>query len=394
MRMLPACLALLLLPALGGTLRAAPQDEPVMRSSDVKKLARPVSDWLEAKVAGKTTKQLQDREKILATLESVRKSLKGQDPLTLVADWEIILETARDFPRSGFRKGKAVRFEENPRAPYLLRVPKRYNPGKEAWPLLYLLDDAGADPEETLKGLPPEILDRWLVVARDMQGIGEEEFLDQGALRLAGLPRAVQGFRVDRNRMAILGIGSSVPLAARLAAALPHFFAAVALVGGEVPADVPADNLARVQVASHPDLAAASAWLQEQPPRDAYPLELTFSPLFGWAGRAYWVQATRFETADSTADGKPARVQVRVDRESNTITIEARYVRQLTLYLNDRIVDLDRKVTVVRNGVAYEIQPRRTLGVLLENFLNTLDTRAVVTAMVRQLDVPDREEQQ
>lgn len=391
MRSLPAFLVLLLLPGLAGSLAASPQAEPELRSSEVGKLVRPVADWFEAKVAGETTKRLQAREKLLAALQGVQKAHKGRDPLAFVADWEVILEKARTWPRKGFRKGKAERFAEVERAPYHLWVPKGYNPSKQAWPLLYVLDDAGGDAAATLDGLPQELRNGWIVVVREMQGIGAKEFMDEGSLRLAGLPRAVQTLRVDRNRMVLLGIGSSAPLAVQLAAALPHFFSAVALVGGEKPADLPPDNLALVPVAGHPDLAAAAAWVQEQPPRDPYRLEFAFTPLYSWAGRAWWVQATEFEAPDSISDGEVARIEVKVDRETNTIRLDARHVRQVTLYLNDRIVDLDRKVTIVRNGASYEIEPQRTVGVLLENFVNTLDSRFVVTAMVRQLDIPEPE---
>jgi hypothetical protein len=79
---------------------------------------------------------------------------------------------------------------------------------------------------------------------------------------------------------------------------------------------------------------------------------------------------------------------VKVDRDSNTITIDSVGVYTFALSLNDLIVDLDEEVTIVRNGEPYKANFSRTVGTMLAHFEQAFDSGAVFPVLLRQLDVP------
>lgn len=60
---------------------------------------------------------------------------------------------------------------------------------------------------------------------------------------------------------------------------------------------------------------------------------------------AYWVNVDV-----ATADAPDQELDVKVDDEKNEIQIEAKGIKQVSLFLNDEIVDMDRPVRVVING--------------------------------------------
>ena len=233
------------------------------------------------------------------------------------------------------------------------------------------------------------------MVAPDFREISPEDAIGRDGRRrlVRTLGIATLQFRVDPNRIFLVGIGAHGPTAARFAALQPHFYSAVAAVGGEADAGRAAPNLAMVNHSTQDDLAAAAAWLLEQPARSAYPSAIDFTLTEPWAGRAFWVQATRFDQSGITAEdaGDASSFKVAVDAATNTIRIDGKGVYQVILYLNDRIVDLDKTVHIVRNGVEYQYTPNRSLGILLQNFATSVDAGAVFPATVQQVDLPEPE---
>ena len=60
--------------------------------------------------------------------------------------------------------------------------------------------------------------------------------------------------------------------------------------------------------------------------------------------KAYWIEVPPTE-------GDGIVIQAEADREANRISVTGSGVASVTLFLNDELVDLERPVTIVLNGV-------------------------------------------
>ena len=87
--------------------------------------------------------------------------------------------------------------------------------------------------------------------------------------------------------------------------------------------------------------AAALSWLAQYR-RNPYPKHIVWQQEKVTRGHFYWLSAP----ADEAAQGK--RVEARI--EGNTIHIDHCDYSRLTIYLNDNMVDLDKKVTILYKG--------------------------------------------
>jgi hypothetical protein len=77
--------------------------------------------------------------------------------------------------------------------------------------------------------------------------------------------------------------------------------------------------------------------------------------------RAYWLQVPRFDNTDGKAS-----ITAKIDRAANSIAIESKGIGEVTLFLNDLLVDLDRPLRVVCNGVEHEDLVQRSFYDFLE----------------------------
>lgn len=380
---------------LAGALLAAPlaAQEAQLKSGDAKKIGKPIGDWIEAKIENDFEKLAEAKDALYEAVEDVNKKLKDQDVLAMIDDWEILLDSSRDYATAGefIKKGK-VESHEFLGTDYAAWVPSKYNPKKSSYPTVLLLTDAERGP--AIEALPEELREQFLIVAPSLDGVGSTELDTMYRSQLRMLGTAVQGamhFRVDRDRLFVIGQGEAgVAVASDLAALFPHFFAGVATVGAPVAASAGKTNLELLHSAGdHADLAAALGWCLEAGERAKYPASFSFELVREWAGRAFWVQALNFDVA---ADGEPTnKMTVSVDRATNTITIDTTGVYSLRIFLNDKIVDLDQEVTIIRNGSTYKGTFSRTLGALTESFEGAFDTGDIYTARLAQLDVPVEE---
>jgi len=76
-----------------------------------------------------------------------------------------------------------------------------------------------------------------------------------------------------------------------------------------------------------------------------------------------------------------------VERSTNTITIDGEYVYQVMLFLNDVIVDLDKPITLMRNGKTLTYQASRSIGTMMDAFGNSLDD-SIYPSSIRRIDIP------
>jgi dienelactone hydrolase len=145
-----------------------------------------------------------------------------------------------------------------------------------------------------------------------------------------------------------------------------------------------------------PDLVA---WLERQR-REPYPKKLTvvrdashLQP-FGWVR----IDATDriAEFSEGLVDHRDAdinnRIYARLEaeiREGNRIEVRTHRVRRYTLYLNDKLVDLSRQITVVTNGtVSFEEPVTVSVRTLLHEARLRQDPRALFPGSVT-ISVPD-----
>lgn len=88
-------------------------------------------------------------------------------------------------------------------------------------------------------------------------------------------------------------------------------------------------------------------------------------------------------------DVEGVRVDVEVNREENTITLNGTGLTEATLYLSDAIVDMSRPVVVIANGKRYEDQFERSFRVFLDMlYAGKVDPGRVFVAS-KQYYLPD-----
>lgn len=385
-RLLPTLVALF---ALATMLPA--QGETVLKSGDVKKLAKPFGEWLEARLtndpegAGEALADLDD------ALVSVTKKLKGRSPLTLVADWEVILQAGRKYETNGklMARGKVAKITFPGGVEAMVRMPLKYTPDKILYPTILLL---GKDPRSAVEDLEKGIADPFLVVMPDITGLDAAAMAEvNGFTQIAGpIGQASLYYGVDRRRLFVVALDDQgAEVARQLAAEVPNYFAGMVSFGADDEVSFPGrSNLKNVPQpeATPADLPAALTWCEAQASVNPYPTEFEYEIAVPWQGRAYWVQAVEFDS--EVAEGKePSRFKVSVDRESNTITLDSTGIYRVRIFLSDALLDLDRPIVIMRNGESYTYQASRSIGALLGNFGSTLD-RSVFPSMISSLDIP------
>ena len=83
-------------------------------------------------------------------------------------------------------------------------------------------------------------------------------------------------------------------------------------------------------------------------------------------------------------------VEAKADKATNTITIDATKIGQVLVYLNDEIVDLEKPIKFVVNGVVHEQTVARSAPEMMRRFYgDPWDWGRVFTASV-SLDVTSK----
>ena len=396
-RIIQTAILLALLPLT--SFQAAAAQERLFKDNDLKKLGQSLADYLEA------TAEAEDIEKAQADLNDniakLEKKIKGRSLLSSPADFGRAYWLSKDFSKSRLKKGKVTEdaYEHKSAAggkvEYAYLVPKAYNPAKEAYPLILCIPDEGESPANHIKEqwLLDEIHDNAIVLCVSMpesrkkwtEMMIDKEFGGLGNL-LIGFRVAQENFSVDFDRIYVAGRGAGVPAAVAVGNYFPYRFAGIIGRSGDLE-DIGPENYSNLPTyfagaggnATRFQEAAKALgqdnvtiepggkevdiwnWIQAHP-RVAYPTELKLVPgnVAGkpYPTRAYWLGV---EASEGRADLKG-----RVDRSKNTIYVDGTGVSGVTLYLNDQIVDLDKPVKVICNGVETEALMQRRLSVTLE----------------------------
>ena len=112
---------------------------------------------------------------------------------------------------------------------------------------------------------------------------------------------------------------------------------------------------------------AAIGWMAQYR-RAPYPKQIVWRQEFVTREHFYWLTAP----ADEVEQGKTVIANI----DGNDINIAQCDYSKLTIYLNDHLVDLDKKVTIRHNGKKIaRVKPRRTIA-NLHHSLNLRNDRS------------------
>jgi pimeloyl-ACP methyl ester carboxylesterase len=385
-------------------------DTAQLKERDQKDLAKHIAEYYEARAASEGV--LEAREELEDRIEAIAKREKVDDLLSLASDWEAALRLSKDFKASPSGKGRLK--EETldgvygDEITYFVHGPKNYKNG-EPVPVLIIVPDAQQKIEEDLRDDWIEegtgIEDEYVIVSPKMPG-AVDNWTQMGSKgRPGGVDRILQVFKriksdwnVDGERVFLCGVEDGVPAALRIAALYPDRFAGVIGISGD-PQALSIDNFANVPLLlvagstnatnmgreaeargwdhiETPGTASPAeilAWMQSKT-RRAHPTEVYYRPLETFGRDAYWlrVEGASEQSSDPENPVDPW-VHAVADRATNTVTIEGSDVRGVVLFYSDRVLDLDRPVTVKIGGVTHQHVVDRSLEFMLERARNTGD---------------------
>jgi len=91
----------------------------------------------------------------------------------------------------------------------------------------------------------------------------------------------------------------------------------------------------------------------------------------------------------SDAQGSPY-LKAKVDRATNTITVEGEGVPKFVVYFNDVLLDLDKPVKVIANGIPNERTVPRSLQRTLDLVLNSRSDPGKFYVASMEFDLPPK----
>jgi len=384
---------LLAVPALG-SLAVASQDR-FLEDDALEPLAASLATYFEARSTGDGRELA--RSEVATSLAGIAQLLEGGHPLKRPGDLGRALWQSRAYGEQSVRLGKVTEdvFAHGSFAgagmEYAYRLPKKYDPGQRAYPLILTIPDADEEPADHLRSrwVLREILDGAILVCPAMPE--ERAEWDRVAVDgrpgglshvLTGLRIAAERFAVDFDRVFVAGTGKGVPAAVAAGNTSPQRFAGVIGRAGDAGEQGPENfgNLPTLFTGAGTNATAFQEacrqagfdncllaspgteedvwrWMLEHP-RRTYPAEVTLVVGQPFPTRAYWLRvAPTAPEAHATAT---------IDRDTNTIKIQSEGVSHVTLYLNDELVNLDAPVNVVCNDVARSTVLSRRLATTLD----------------------------
>jgi len=327
------------------------------------------------------------------------KAAKGRSPLALTDDLSAALWYSEDYSKAKVRKGRIddmevdVEFHGDHKITNAVWTPNKYS-AKQKYPLILCVPEAGEEPEAHLNDhwALQALRDTAIIVALDMPenteywgGLGERgdsEKVGGISVLLTTYAELRRSYAIDFDKVFLAGRGEGVAAAMQMANASPDRFCGVIGRSGDA-AEIQADNLSNLpmllagagsRAETYSEAAKAegyadctlvpeakiediASWITETT-RRSNPEQVVLIPGEVLPLKAYWIEVPRKEY---TAD---ARLVATVDRSSNTVTVEAKGVTDVTLYFNDVMLDLEQPIKVICNGA-------ETVNTIPRNF-NTL----------------------
>ena len=294
---------------------------------------------------------------------------------------------------------------------YAYRLPREYDASR-AYPLLLAIPGENEQPADHIRmsWTLREIQDQVIVVCPSMPARTEdwERVMVKGrpgglSHVLTGLRAASERFAVDPERVFVAGYGKSVPTAVAAGNYSPQRFAGILGRAGDAGPLRP-DNFNNLptlfagagaearacgeaaKAAGHDnsrfDVDATEQdlwpWMRDNP-RRSLPERVVVQTGDPFPTRTYWLQL------NPSAPG--ARATGTLERAANTIRIQAEGVAQVTVFLNDALLDLSKPVKVILNDVEHEQAVPRQLGSFLDLLYEGISDAACVYVARLELDL-------
>ncbi|MBK8178885.1 MAG: hypothetical protein IPK67_08360 [Planctomycetes bacterium] len=360
-------------------------------------------------------------------LEKVGKTRNSKDPLqgglALTQDLSRGLHIANEYRIEKTKPGQVSTATTGPKSDpvsYALWLPKVYRPTEESYPLLVCFP--GMKDGKVLSGenflqdnwIEPAVREKALIVALNLPeevkswterqtSAGKPGGVDVAMLTLREISMR---YAIDFDRIYACGRESGVPAALALAGRFPQNFAGVIGRAGDC-GEVLVDNYrnlptffagAGAQAAAFEEAAKklgyenctlksdgtdadAWAWISTHP-RASNPLRVTLVPK-PFPLRSYWIKIPPIDMG-----GGEVRVEGEIDRSKNQITITSTGVRQISVMLNDDLVDLNKPVTFVLNGTSQEALLPRSLDETLSMMFSGASEPGRIYTVRKDFDLP------
>jgi hypothetical protein len=355
-------------------------------------IAATLGAYLEARAAGE---ELEGRRSALATSLAELAKVRGGDPLQHAADLGVVLRSTRPVASERGGKVQTEVFTQGRFAgaglSYAYRLPREYD-ASSSYPLILAIPAEGEPPADHIRAnwTDKDVQDQVIVLCPAMPAQSEtwEHVIVKGRPGglchvLTGLRIATERFAVDFERVYVAGLGKGVPAAIAAGNYSPHRFAGIIGRAGE-PGTVKPDNFSNLPIffAGGTQKARAFAeachansqfrhdgneqeilrWMRDNP-RRTYPERVLVVPgdPEPYPTRAYWLQVKPGAAVPRWhPEAKDTRASALLDRATNTVMIDAKNIAQVTLLLNDQLVDLGKPLTVFANGVEHRaVVPRQ-----------------------------------
>lgn len=409
---------------LGTALLAAPAlaftAEELFKPAEYEAVGKKISGYIEANA--KSTGIDKALEEVNKELEKVSKRIK-RDPLSLPGEMGKVLWSSFDYDKKpSAAKGKVGAATEeaywDPKVKfnYAVWVPGKYDT-KKSYPLILCIPDVGEKPSDHLteRWIDPQIRDNAILIAvptpaeaKDLlEGITQSKETGMGNFGFV-YSRAIRNYAIDFDRVYLAGHGRGVELALTYGAIFPDRFAGVIGRSGDAAvvvaenlrnlptyfagAGVKATELADKLKTLGYDNATIQAegketdvwsWMQAHP-RASNPTEVVLFVGSPAPNRAYWL-----EVRPSDGQGTP-NLKAKIDRATNTITVDGEGVPKFTVYFNDVLVDLDKPVKVVANGTANERTVPRSLQRTMDLVRNSRSDPGKFYVASMEFDLPPK----
>jgi len=389
------------------------EQERYLKDSDLKKFGGALEEYLEARLEGKgvTDAESEVKEQIEKLEKKLGKTPAEGDLLASPADLGYGIWLSYDY--SGKRVAKAGKvhkddfwddylFTKKEPLEYAVWTPGKYRPKTDKYALIIAIADSGMEPHAhiTEEWVDAALREGAIVATPKMSEDTTlwEEMGDGIARVMTVYKELTNNYAVDFDRIYIAGRGRGVKTAVHIASIWPDRFAGVIGRTGEVGSTAP-DNFgnlpsyfagggAKVQAFAQAAQALGVEnvriqadgkeadiweWIQANP-RNSYPSEITLVAT-RLTNRMYWLQVPR--TDGSTL----VSITAKVDKDTNTITVEGVGVNEFTLHFSDAVLDLDKDVTVIANGQEYTDKIARSFRETLNNVYNAaIDPGKVLVA--------------
>ncbi len=406
-------LALLLLASAGL------QGELLLKDSDHKKMGKEIASCIEAFSEGKGRLEAEEDFRKALDKWKKKKPFKERDPLSGVSDLGASLWYSNSYDRKKVSKGKVASLTVDSafgyEVEYCVWAPSGYKASAGPYPLVLCIPDAGQrsfdhlTEDWALGSLRDEVILAVISMPEDVEAWGQ--------VGSAGSPGGLanlftvfnemtRNYAVDFDKIFVAGKGAGVSAALELAQFfpdrfagvightgdageashanyrnLPVFFAGAGMKATKFAEAMEADGFAEVSLQADAREEDVFTWIKATN-RDANPKAITLAPKLPFPNKAYWLEVPVAEEMEGRV------ISAVLDTSLNQITIEAKHVSSVTIYYNDLLVDMDRPVTVICNGVKNEDLIPRSFSVMMRLIYSARNDAGRFYTASREYDIP------